>query len=77
MPVGNHSGAYFGPYNTLGEKFNDLTKYEKERNGVTQEVQPTVNNTTPFEPGNTVHTYEENGKLNIKVLTIVTQPLIF
>lgn len=30
MPVGNHSGAYFGPYNTIGEKFDDLTKLSKE-----------------------------------------------
>jgi hypothetical protein len=30
MPVGNHSGAYFGPDNDVGEKFDDLTKLSKE-----------------------------------------------
>jgi hypothetical protein len=30
MPVGNHSGAYFGPDNGVGEKFDDLTKLSKE-----------------------------------------------
>lgn len=28
--VGNHSGAYFGPYNHVGEKFEDLTILSKE-----------------------------------------------
>jgi hypothetical protein len=30
MPVGNHSGAYFGPDNNVGERFDDLTKLSKE-----------------------------------------------
>lgn len=30
MPVGNHTGAYFGPDNNVGEKFDDLTKLTKE-----------------------------------------------
>lgn len=30
VPVGNHTGAYFGPGNVIGEKFHDLTKLTKE-----------------------------------------------
>lgn len=30
MKVGNHTGAYFGPYNNIGEDFDDLTKLSKE-----------------------------------------------
>lgn len=29
IPVGNHTGAYFGPDNTIGENFEDLTKLSK------------------------------------------------
>lgn len=31
MPVGNHSGAYFGPDNIIGEQFDDLSKLTKEQ----------------------------------------------
>jgi hypothetical protein len=30
VPVGNHTGAYFGPDNGIGENFEDLTKLTKE-----------------------------------------------
>jgi hypothetical protein len=30
IPVGNHTGAYFGPDNNIGEKFEDLTKLSKD-----------------------------------------------
>lgn len=30
LPVGNHTGAYFGPGNNIGEAFLDLTKLTKE-----------------------------------------------
>jgi len=30
VPVGNHTGAYFGPDNNIGEQFADLTKLTKE-----------------------------------------------
>jgi len=30
VKVGNHSGAYFGPYNKIGENFEDLTALSKE-----------------------------------------------
>ena len=30
IKVGNHSGAYFGPYNKIGENFEDLTALSKE-----------------------------------------------
>jgi hypothetical protein len=30
IPVGNHTGAYFGPDNQIGENFEDLTKMSKD-----------------------------------------------
>jgi hypothetical protein len=30
LPVGNHTGAYFGPGNVIGEQFLDLTKLTKD-----------------------------------------------
>ena len=42
IPVGNHSGAYFGPGNGVGEKFDDLTKLTKEQ--FIEEIKPSFDN---------------------------------
>jgi 5'(3')-deoxyribonucleotidase len=42
IPVGNHSGAYFGPGNVVGEKFDDLTRLTKEQ--FIEEIKPSFDN---------------------------------
>ena len=42
IAVGNHTGAYFGPGNVVGEKFDDLTKLTKEQ--FIEEINPSFDN---------------------------------